>query len=165
MSLRVEMNVETDDWATIPDLSGLAERVVAACQRVSEVELRDGAEVSLLFADDAAIRVLNARWRQIDKPTNVLSFPGVGEAETAMVLGDIALAFETTQREAQAEGKTLADHTAHLIVHGFLHLLGFDHETDEEAEDMEAMERDILKSLGVPDPYAGTTPVNEAAIR
>lgn len=162
MSLRIEMSVETDDWAAIPDLSDLTERVVAACRRVCEVALQDGAEVSLLFTDDAAVRALNARWRQIDKPTNVLSFPGVGEAETAMVLGDIALAFETTRREADAEGKTLADHTAHLIAHGFLHLVGFDHETDEEAEDMEAMERDILKSLGVPDPYAGTTPVNEA---
>ena len=162
MSLRIEMSVETDDWAAIPDLSDLTERVVAACRRVCEVALQDGAEVSLLFTDDAAVRALNARWRQIDKPTNVLSFPGVGEAETAMVLGDIALAFETTRREADAEGKTLADHAAHLIAHGFLHLVGFDHETDEEAEDMEAMERDILKSLGVPDPYAGTTPVNEA---
>ena len=162
MSLRIEMSVETDGWAAIPDLSDLTERVVAACRRICEVALQDGAEVSLLFTDDAAVRALNARWRQIDKPTNVLSFPGVGEAETAMTLGDIALAFETTRREADAEGKTLADHTAHLIAHGFLHLVGFDHETDEEAEDMEAMERDILKSLGVPDPYAGTTPVNEA---
>lgn len=162
MSLRIEMSVEKDGWAAIPDLSDLTERVVAACRRVCEVALQDGAEVSLLFTDDAAVRALNARWRQIDKPTNVLSFPGVGEAETAMTLGDIALAFETTRREADAEGKTLADHTAHLIAHGFLHLVGFDHETDEEAEDMEAMERDILKSLGVPDPYAGTTPVNEA---
>lgn len=163
MSLQVEISVESDAWKALPDLAGLTERTIAACQRVSGVPLRDDAEVSLLFADDVAVHALNKRFRGVDKATNVLSFPGTGDAETADFLGDIAIAFETSAREAADEGKTLSNHVAHLIAHGFLHLLGFDHETDEEAEDMEAMERDILKSLGVPDPYAGTSPANETS--
>lgn len=161
MSLQVEISVESDAWTALPDLSGLAERTIAACQRVSDVPLRDGAEVSLLFAGDGAVHALNKRFRGVDKATNVLSFPGTGDAETADFLGDIAIAFETADREAKDEGKPLDHHVAHLIAHGFLHLLGFDHETAEEAEDMEAMEREILESLGIPDPYAGTSLADE----
>jgi probable rRNA maturation factor len=115
--------------------------------------------LAVLLTDDTAIRRLNAQWRGIDKPTNVLSFPaapepgGAGKSAGARSLGDIAIAYGTTAREAQDEAKPFADHLAHLGVHGFLHLLGYDHETDAQAETMESLERAILARLGVPDPY------------
>jgi probable rRNA maturation factor len=112
--------------------------------------------VSLCLADDAMLRVLNLRWRGIDKPTNVLSFPSAppGRSEDATTLGDIALAYETLAREAEDLGVPLADHYRHLLAHGFLHLVGYDHETDAEAERMEALETRILARLGAADPYA-----------
>ncbi len=116
-----------------------------------------GVEVSLCLADDAALRALNSRWRGIDKPTNVLSFPsssGGRLGDRNDVLGDIALAYETLAREAENLGVPLADHYRHLIAHGFLHLIGYDHETDAEAERMEALETRILARLGAADPYA-----------
>jgi probable rRNA maturation factor len=113
-------------------------------------------EVSLCLTDDAEVRTLNAHWRGIDEPTNVLSFPAGPAArpnETPM-LGDIALAFETVAREAEESGASLADHYRHLVAHGFLHLIGYDHQTDEDAERMEELETRILARLGVADPYA-----------
>jgi probable rRNA maturation factor len=115
-------------------------------------------ELSVLLADDAAIRALNRDWRGKDQPTNVLSFPaGAPAAEGApLLLGDVALAYETVAREAAEQGKSLADHTRHLLVHGVLHLLGHDHEDEAEAERMEILERSILAGLGVADPYRET---------
>jgi probable rRNA maturation factor len=112
--------------------------------------------VSLCLADDAALRALNLRWRGVDKPTNVLSFPSVppGPLGDATTLGDIALAFETLAREAEDLGVPLADHYRHLLAHGFLHLIGYDHQTDAEAERMEALETRILARFGATDPYA-----------
>jgi probable rRNA maturation factor len=104
------------------------------------------------LADDAAVQDLNARFRDKDRPTNVLSFPA---AESAFPhLGDVVLGYAYCAAEAQAQGKTLSDHLSHLVVHGVLHLLGRDHEDDAEAEEMEAEEREILGELGVADPYA-----------
>jgi probable rRNA maturation factor len=97
------------------------------------------------------MRTLNERWRGCAEPTNVLSFPAVPGAAT---LGDIAIAYETTAREAEADGKRFADHLAHLAVHGFLHLLGYDHQSNDEADAMERRERVILARLGIADPYA-----------
>jgi probable rRNA maturation factor len=108
-------------------------------------------EVTVLLADDAAIRDLNARFRGKDKPTNVLSFPAPDFARPH--LGDVALAYGVCAGEAETQGKSLADHLAHLTVHGVLHLLGWDHEAEAQAEAMEAMERRILETLGVADPY------------
>jgi probable rRNA maturation factor len=114
------------------------------------------AELSLMLTDDREIRELNRRWRGRDTPTNVLSF-AAGPARPApgapVVLGDVVLAFETVQREALAQGKPLADHFRHLVVHGVLHLLGHDHEKTREAARMERLECEILARLGVPDPY------------
>lgn len=107
------------------------------------------AELSILFTDDAAMRRLNAAWRGKDKPTNVLSFP-----QTGPLLGDIVLAAETIAREARLADKPLEDHMAHLIIHGFLHLLGYDHEVESQAEEMEALERAALSRMGIADPYA-----------
>ena len=112
--------------------------------------------LAVLLTDDAAVRRLNAQWRGIDKPTNVLSFPPAEMPGDARVksLGDIAIAHETTAREAETEDKPFAHHLSHLAAHGFLHLMGYDHEKDGDAETMEQLERVILARLGMPDPYA-----------
>ena len=99
------------------------------------------------------IRTLNREWRGFDKPTNVLSFPAANTRDAGS-LGDVIIAFQTVAREAKEEGKPIKHHLAHLAVHGFLHLLGYDHETDRDARKMERLEVKILKGLGVPDPYA-----------
>jgi probable rRNA maturation factor len=109
---------------------------------------------TVVVDDDARVRALNKLWRGLDKPTNVLSFPAPDiQPGPARALGDIAISYETAAREAAAEGKSFADHIAHLSVHGFLHLLGYDHESDEDAEEMEGLERVILARIGVSDPY------------
>jgi probable rRNA maturation factor len=153
MTLSIETSVESDSWRSIANLDALVERCLAEALAETDEHVRDGAEVSLLFCDDARIRDLNARFRGMDKPTNVLSFPGPEPIETAHVLGDIAIAYETVAREAEEQGKPLPHHLCHMIVHGFLHLLGFDHETDEEAEAMEADEARVLQRMGIADPY------------
>jgi probable rRNA maturation factor len=110
--------------------------------------------LSMLVEDDAAIRALNRQWRGTDKPTNVLSFPAPAAPSLGpRHLGDIAISYETAIREAQAEARPFAHHLAHLVVHGFLHLLGYDHQSDAAAEAMESLERKILARLGIPDPY------------
>jgi probable rRNA maturation factor len=155
MTPEIDVAVEDESWREpIPELEALVERVVGACLAVRALPPGPPAEVSVLFADAAAVRELNAAWRKIDSPTNVLSFPGASAPGSPIrVLGDIALAFEVVRDEAEAEGKSFEHHTIHLIAHGFLHLLGLDHEIEAEAEAMEAREREILALLGVPDPY------------
>ena len=113
------------------------------------------AEVAVLLTDDAAMRALNRTWRGQDKPTNVLSFPAApSPARATRALGDIVVAYETVMAEAVAHGKSAEQHLSHLIVHGFLHLLGYDHENDADAAKMEDCERRILATLGIADPYA-----------
>ena len=114
-------------------------------------------EVSVVLADDALVRRLNRQWRRIDAATNVLSFPSLDEElppKAPFLLGDVVLAYETVSREAQEQGKDIADHLRHLVVHGILHLLGYDHDEPGEAEQMEALETQVLARLGVADPYA-----------
>jgi probable rRNA maturation factor len=121
-------------------------------------------EFSIVLGDDAMLRRLNARWRGKDAATNVLSFPAqegvivMPQAGAPLPLGDVVLAFGTVAAEAAAQGKTLADHLAHLVVHGVLHLLGFDHEAAAEAGRMEGLETVVLAGLGVADPYRETAP-------
>jgi len=148
-------------WSGEPEAEGIVVRAIrAAAQAVANAS----GEVAVVLTDDAAIRALNRDWRKLDKPTNVLSFPAARPAvpntaipsmtgEAPVVLGDIVIAYETTGCEALAEGKPFAHHLAHLAVHGFLHLLGYDHESDAAAQDMERLEARILGQLGVPDPY------------
>ena len=118
------------------------------------------AELAVMLTDDAGIRTLNSNWRGIDKPTNVLSFPALqptgagGPDDAPRMLGDIAIAYETTRQEADDEQKPFDHHLSHLAVHGFLHLMGYDHETDDDAEAMEGLEQEILAQLGIPNPYA-----------
>ena len=114
-----------------------------------------------MLTDDAHQQVLNQQWRDKDKSTNVLSFPS-GEAEApfgmAIFLGDMSLAYETVRREAQEQHKDFSDHLRHLLVHGLLHLLGYDHETDKQAEEMESLEIKILKAMGLQSPYGDFAP-------
>ena len=142
----IEVEVEDAAWsAALPDVATTVER--AATAALGAVE----GDVVALLTDDASVQDLNARFRDRDRPTNVLSFPA---AESAFPhLGDLVLAHGVCAAEAEAQGKSLADHLAHLTVHGVLHLLGRDHEDEAEAEAMEAEERTILASLGVADPY------------
>ena len=143
----VEIEVEDGAWsAALPEAEILTE--AAAYAALSPGEMRD---VVILLTDDATVRDLNVRFRSKYSATNVLSFPAPDGLDT---LGDIALAFGVCAREAAEQGKTLAHHLQHLVAHGVLHLLGYDHEEDAEAEAMEAEERRILAGLGVPDPYA-----------
>lgn len=156
--LTVDVLIESDAWQMLPEAEDIARRAIAtAAASSAEISHRD-AELSVLFCDDETIAGLNERWRGQKKPTNVLSFPalplqGAATHEKAP-LGDIAIAYETLVREARESGKTASAHLAHLVIHGFLHLLGYDHETDDEAERMERLERDILARIGVADPYA-----------
>lgn len=116
------------------------------------------AELTIVLADDSNLRRLNREYRGIDKPTNVLSFGDSLDAqghapEIPILLGDVVLAYETIAAEASAQGKSLTDHTKHLVVHGVLHLLGHDHQTPRHARVMEAIETDVLAGLGIADPY------------
>jgi probable rRNA maturation factor len=116
-------------------------------------------EITIALTDDKEMRVLNRTWRSKDQPTNVLSFPAGDAPAQHGVLGDVAIAYETTQCEAEEAGIALSDHVSHLVVHGVLHLLGFDHLNDAEAEQMEDLERKALASLGVADPYGDVAEV------
>jgi probable rRNA maturation factor len=161
----IAVTVGTNGWrAVLSDPEALCRKAVAAAlaETVPGRWLAE-AEVSLLLSDDATVRRLNAGWRGHDRATNVLSFPALGlvpgawpDRAPAMppFLGDIALALETVRREADGEGKPLSSHLVHLVVHGTLHLLGYDHEREADALVMEGLERRILAGLGVTDPYA-----------
>jgi len=152
VTIVIDVTTEAVDWEQTPAAE-------ATVRKVIEAALADGepgdCEIGVVLSDDARIRTLNRTWRGKDAATNVLSFPAGDTAEDGpRLLGDVVLAFETIAREAEAEGKTFDDHLAHLAVHGALHLLGFDHERDGDAEAMENQERKILARLGIGDPYA-----------
>jgi probable rRNA maturation factor len=165
--------IESDsdgDWDSRTDWHALAEkaaRAAVACSRYAALlESALGAEISVKFTDDAEVRSLNAGYRSIDKPTNVLSFPMIEPEELAplvgadggeILLGDLVLAHGVCAREAAAKQIAIDAHAAHLVVHGVLHLLGYDHEIgDEDAEAMEALEQQALAAIGISDPYAVT---------
>ena len=153
-----EVLVTAECWQTEPDAEAVIHRAIEAAAEIADADVAD-AELAVMLTDDTGIRTLNNNWRSIDKPTNVLSFPalqptGNEPGDAPRMLGDIAIAYETTRREADEEQKPFDHHLSHLAVHGFLHLIGYDHENDADAEDMEALEREILEHLGIPDPYA-----------
>lgn len=147
-SLDVELDCAEPRWNDA--LENLEETALSALEVAATLEGVSGV-ISLLFTNNDTIQRLNARWREQDKPTNVLSFPADPRAKP--LLGDLALALETIEREAAQQGKTVRDHTIHLLVHGFLHLIGYDHIQNEDAEAMEARERAILSELSIADPY------------
>lgn len=152
--LTADILVNAACWQTEPDAEALVQRAIGAAAQHLQPSA-EAAEVAIVLTDDSGIRTLNRDWRGIDKPTNVLSFPAAqAPGATPRMLGDIAIAYETTRREAEDEQKPFAHHLSHLAVHGFLHLVGHDHDNDDDAERMEELERTILASLGIPDPYA-----------
>jgi probable rRNA maturation factor len=122
----------------------------------ASAETRTDGEICVLFTNDAEMRALNARWRNIDKPTDVLSFPADGPEipNTPKLLGDIALGYETALHDSETMKRPFESHVSHLLIHGFLHLLGYDHIDPEDAAVMEPLEAKILAGLGWPDPYA-----------
>ena len=154
-----EVLVVAECWHEQPEAEAVIARAIAAAAASVDADTGN-AELAVMLTDDAGIRTLNANWRGVDKPTNVLSFPalhppGGHEPDDApRMLGDIAIAYETMRREADEEHKPFDHHLSHLAVHGFLHLIGYDHENDDDAEAMESLEREILAQLGIPDPYA-----------
>lgn len=165
-ALDIQISVEADGWPEEDALLPRAEQVLGlAADHLAEAcgqpFPNEPVEVSLLFTDDASIRTINAEWRDQDKPTNVLSFPAFPlqpGGKPGPMLGDIILARETLVREATDLAKPFEDHLTHLMVHGFLHLFGYDHITDAEAEVMEGLETRILAALGVSDPYGQDDP-------
>ena len=155
--LATDILVEAGEWPPEDELKTLSARALGAAFEAVGLDKRAESELSLVFTDDAQIRTLNAGYRGKDKPTNVLSFPAFPAKRGAPLppmLGDVVLASETIRREAALEGKPVDHHIAHLIIHGFLHLIGYDHETDAEADEMESLERRALALLAIPDPYA-----------
>ncbi|MFZ3361106.1 MAG: rRNA maturation RNase YbeY [Xanthobacteraceae bacterium] len=151
-TLTIDILIASDHWKDPEKLEPVVRRAVT---RAAALLSTKAAELAIVLTDDSAIRALNRDWRGIDKATNVLSFPtkNVPARLAAKHLGDIVLAFETIAREARSERKALPHHLAHLAVHGFLHLVGYDHEQPKDALKMEHTERRILRDLGIADPY------------
>ena len=155
MTVHYDMAINAEGWQNEETLRRLVDSVMQATLQELGFDNIDS-ELSLVFTNDADIREINGKWRHIDKPTNVLSFPAFAlqpGQEPGEVLGDIVIARETVEREAAEEDKSFDDHLSHLVVHGLLHLMGYDHQNDDEAEQMETLERKILASLGISDPY------------
>jgi probable rRNA maturation factor len=149
----VDFVVASPLWKAQRSAKGVLRQAIVAA--ASMVPMCAG-ELAIVLTDDSAIRALNRDWRSKDTATNVLSFPTREPGRTRgtpRLLGDIVIAYETTEREARAEHKPFAHHLAHLAVHGFLHLAGYDHAADEEADAMERLETAILARLDVPSPY------------
>lgn len=154
-SLTLDVIVESPLWEETPEAETvIREAIAVAAKRTA----RGAAEIAILLTDDSAIRKINRQWRDQDKPTNVLSFPANEAGREAAHLGDIVIAYETLAREAAAENKPFAHHLAHLTIHGYLHLLGYDHLSDADAAQMEKLETALLETLGIPDPYAHAEP-------
>jgi probable rRNA maturation factor len=147
-TLTIDVIVGSELWKDAGKPKAMVQRAVT---RAAAMLSTTGGELAIVLTDDSAIRALNREWRGVDEATNVLAFPA--KNATAGHLGDIVLAFETIAREARFERKPLAHHLAHLAVHGFLHLAGYDHERPQDAIEMERTERKILRQLAIPDPY------------
>ena len=164
--IEIQISIEAPGWPEPGELEALCDRVIATAagylkQHAGQSFPASGCELSLLFADDPAVRAINSRWRGKDKPTNVLSFPAMPMEPGQMpgpMLGDVLFACETVAREAQAMDISFDNHLTHLLVHGFLHLLGYDHIDDDDAEAMESLETRILAALDLSDPYENTSP-------
>ncbi len=158
----IDIVVRSARWNAQRRAKSILRRAIAAAAAMVSTT---GGELAIVLTDDSAIRALNRDWRRKDEATNVLSFPaslhvhpssspaGKGRPGGPHLMGDIVIAYETVGREAKTEGKPFGDHLAHLAVHGFLHLVGYDHETEKEAEAMERLEVAVLARLKVPDPY------------
>ncbi|MBL4870314.1 MAG: rRNA maturation RNase YbeY [Robiginitomaculum sp.] len=158
----IDICVQDNRWAELSDLQGLSERAIAGA--MTQCQPKPFSELSLAFVSDIQMQSLNQQYRNIDAPTNVLSFPAQNgptqngsanhSAEFSPLLGDIVFAFDTITAQASAQEILIKNHLSHLIVHGFLHLQGYDHEDPKDADIMESLETQILADLGISDPYA-----------
>jgi len=146
----INILIEAPEWNDVPEVEDEIRRA-AECALAAEGQT--DSEVNILLSDDASVRALNSQFRHIDKPTNVLSFPAAEGPGKGNALGDIILGYETVAREAKEQNKVFLHHAQHLTMHGVLHLLGFDHEREGEAAEMEALETKLCSSLGIADPY------------
>lgn len=144
----IDLKVDEPRWNELADL----EKHISDALHAAEAVAGQAGEVSLLLTNDPAMLALNAQFRGKDKPTDVLSFPA--DAMDAPFLGDIAVGYQISRGDAEKQGKALCDHLAHLIIHGYLHLIGHDHMEDTDAEQMELLEKRALASLGIADPYS-----------
>jgi probable rRNA maturation factor len=151
MTLPVDIQIASELWGAQPQAEQLVRDAIAAAAALAPAE----GEVSVVLTDDAAIRSLNREWRGIDKPTNVLSFPAAPTkgGPGHKMLGDIVIAYETLAQECADEDRLFQHHLAHLTVHGFLHLIGYDHQTDSDSDAMETLESKIMAAMKMPDPY------------
>jgi len=171
--LRIAITIPCRAWLRrVPDAPARCRRLARAALKAGGFDVRGlgsrSVELSLVLGDDALLRQLNRDFRAKDKPTNVLSFPALdpGEAINAnapgrppiIPIGDVAIAYETTAYEAREQGKTLAAHLSHLVVHGVLHLLGYDHLSKAQATEMETLETAVLARFGLSDPYRDRSP-------
>lgn len=159
--LQIDISISDEGWSSaLGDARQLCQTAAHAAFEIAAPKDMIDVEVSILLSDDEQVRELNKSYRGKDKPTNVLSFASMDESDhlapAPLLLGDVVIAFGVTVAEANDEEKTLSDHLSHLVVHGMLHLLGHDHELDEQAEQMEALEIQTLAGLGIDDPYAQT---------
>ncbi len=152
----LDIQIEDTSWAILENIETLCQKAIDQACVQAKPKPMNGAELSVLLTNEAEIQTLNKQWRNIDKPTNILSFPAVlpNKIAKSPLLGDLALGFETIAHEAKTDEKTFENHLTHLIIHGFLHILGYDHETDADALIMEALEIKILAKLNIGDPYA-----------
>jgi probable rRNA maturation factor len=146
----ISILVEAPQWNDVPEVEA---HIRKAATHALAATGQSGSEISILLGDDTSVRALNSQFRHIDKPTNVLSFPAPEGPGKGNALGDIILGYETVEREAAEQNKVFLHHVQHLTIHGVLHLLGFDHERDGEAAEMEALETKLCLSLGIADPY------------
>jgi probable rRNA maturation factor len=168
---KIDVLVDSEHWKNAAAAKDVVRR---ALKQAATALSTKTAELAIVLTDDAAMRRLNRNWRGIDAPTNVLSFATKnfgdqldeqsGGQFVGNHLGDIVLAYETVKREAHRDGKAFDHHLAHLVVHGFLHLLGYDHGNDAQARRMETTERAILRDLAVPDPYRATPRRPDSAV-
>ncbi|MDP3495553.1 MAG: rRNA maturation RNase YbeY [Hyphomonadaceae bacterium] len=151
-ALSADLRIADQRWESLGDLDALAARVLGHAAS----QMKSAGEISILMTNDAEMHALNKQWRGFDKPTDVLSFPSDGPEIPGepVHLGDIALGYETSLTDAEAMGRPFEAHVSHLLIHGFLHLLGYDHIEPEDAKVMEPLEAQILAGLGWPDPYA-----------
>jgi probable rRNA maturation factor len=150
----IDIEVQSPLWQAEPAAEQTVRDAIAAA--AATLSTADG-EVAILLTGDKAIRALNRQWRGIDKPTNVLSFPAAVTAASigAKFFGDIVIAYETLKRECDDENRIFLHHLAHLTIHGFLHLIGYGHEVDAEADEMEGLESKIMLRMNLPDPWLG----------
>ena len=154
VTLEVEIERHGDAWRDAVFNRGLIEQAARAAIRAAPALPQGTYQVTFVLTDDAEMRALNRTWRGKDAATNVLSFPAHEKVKGPGLLGDVVIAYRDHLKEARAQNIAFDDHVAHLVVHGVLHLIGFDHIEDAEAERMEAIERTVLASLGIADPYA-----------